>query len=110
MPSLLFRGSFLSESQIDSLKKSIGSSIETLGFLSTSIREKVAVDNVFRKNVLFKIYIPNFFRDKNFMNIKLRGGYVEINTVFTPKYPEEMEVLFNIKSVFTVLRVYSEME
>ncbi len=62
IPSVLFRGTQLSETEVNKLKTNIDSTIELLGFLSTSKNEEVAKNLMFMKNALIKIYIPSFFR------------------------------------------------
>ncbi len=42
IPSVLFRGTQFSETEVNKLKTNIGSTIELLGFLSTSKNEEVA--------------------------------------------------------------------
>jgi hypothetical protein len=61
VPTLLFRGGTVNPLQLNTLPESINSDIEFLGFLSTSKKEKIAIEG-FAQNTLFTIYIPNFFK------------------------------------------------
>lgn len=54
----------------------MNSDIEFLSFLSTSKKQGVAID--FAENTLFTIYIPKFFSSLESKDIKIRGGYVDI--------------------------------
>ena len=58
------------------------------------------------KNTVFKVFIPEFFKNYESINLKLRGGYIELEKLIDPEFKHEQEVLFNIKSIFTVLRVH----
>jgi len=94
---LLYRGAYLSEQEWMNLKANINREIEMHGFLSASKKKNVALN--FLKadptnKVIITILIPKGPNDQE-------QGFAEISEF--SEYASEQEVLFNVRSRFTVL-------
>ena len=98
---LVYRGSYLTDQEWGTLKQNIGKEIEMLGFLSTSKEKEVALRFIKRdtaKKTLITIIVPSadYRGEQGFAEIKEFSEY------------EEDEVLFNIRSRFTVIATIIE--
>ena len=93
---LLYRGAYLSQEEWSSLKENQDKEIEMHGFLSVSKDKKVAL-NFLRdpsQMVLITVIVPKG------PNVE-EQGFAEIEEY--SRYPQEKEILFNVRSRFTVL-------
>ena len=94
---LLYRGAYLSEMEWLSLKENQDKEIEMHGFLSVSKEKNVAL-NFMRtdpsKKALITIIVPKGPNEEE-------QGFAEIEEF--SRFPQEKEVLFNVRSRFTVL-------
>ena len=93
---LLYRGAFLSNDEWSSLERNIGKEIEMFGFLSSSKDKEVALRFIKRetaKKVFITIIVPA-------SPSKDEQGFAEVDEF--SEYAEN-EVLFNVRSKFTVL-------
>jgi len=95
---LLYRGAFISEKEWESLKQNINREIEMHGFLSTSKTPRVALNfaqSDFTKKALLTILTPQdlLYEEQGFAEIKEFSHF-----------SKEDEVLFNIRSRFTILQ------
>ena len=98
---LLYRGAYVTDQEWNSLKANRGREIEMYGFLSTSKDIEVAMDFLKKdrkKKALIIIVVPAL-PDKSVQ------GFAEMNEFST--FAED-EVLFNLKSRFTVLKTIPE--
>jgi len=99
---LLHRGSYLSLEEWSSLKENIGREIEMHGFLSVSKDKNIALQ-FFRQNpskmVLITIIVPKGPNEEE-------QGFAEMEEYSL--YPMEKEILFNVRSRFTVLETEDE--
>ena len=98
---LVYRGSYLTDQEWSTLKQNTGKEIEMLGFLSTSKEKEVAMRFIKRdtaKKTLITIIIPpnDYKGEQGFAEIKEFSEY------------EENEVLFNIRSRFTIIAAVIE--
>jgi len=94
---VLYRGAYLSQEEWASLKANLGGEIEMHGFLSVSKVKNVAL-HFMQEN-------PN---QKVFITILVPKGPNEEDQEFAEveefsNYPQEKEILFNVRSRFTVL-------
>ena len=104
---LLYRGAYLSEKEWSSLKENLDKEIEIHGFLSVSKKKSVALNFMQTdpsKKVLITILVPKGPNEEE-------QGFAEIEEF--SNYPDEKEILFNVRSRFTVLEtednyIYSE--
>ena len=94
---LLYRGAYLSNEEWLSLKNNINKEIEMHGFLSVSKEKKVALHFVKSdpsSKVFITILVPKGQNDEE-------QGFAEVEEFSA--YPGEKEILFNVRSRFTVL-------
>jgi len=94
---LLYRGAYLSEQEWSNLKSNLNREIEMHGFLSVSKEKKVALGFLQTdpsQKVLITIIVPKGPNEEE-------QGFAEIDEF--SKFPEEREILFNVRSRFTVL-------
>lgn len=95
---LLYRGAFLSQEEWSDLKTNLGLEVEMHGFLSVSKDKEVALrflqENSNQK-VFITILVPNGLNEEE-------QGFAEVEEF--SRYPEEKEILFNVRSRFTVLQ------
>ena len=98
---LLYRGAYLSEQEWESLSKNVGKDVEMYGFLSTSKRKDVALDFL-RRDVLKKALITVIVPAAPDLE---EQGFADVDDL--SKYNEQ-EVLFNIRSRFTVVEATTE--
>jgi len=94
---LLERGAYLSEEEWSSLKENKGREIEMLGFLSASKLEKVALNFMKKdpnKKAFITIIVPKGLNEEE-------QGFAEVEDYSL--FPLEKEILFNVRSRFTVL-------
>jgi len=99
---LLYRAAFISDEEWSLLEKNVGKDIEMLGFLSTSKSEKVASNFQNRdkqKKVFMTLIVPKCPPQED-------QGFAEVKEF--SNYPEEDEVLFNVRSRFTVIKATDE--
>jgi len=100
---LLYRGAYLSEDEWSSLKANKGKEIEMHGFLSASKDPNVALDFVrqdLNRKVLIKIIVPKGLNEEE-------QGFAELEEF--SRNPDEKEILFNVRSRFTVLECSDEL-
>jgi len=94
---LVYRGTYLSEQEWDRLKKNTGKDIEMHGFLSTTKHKRVAfkfLSNDLNKKALITIVVlPQSGNEEQ--------GFAEVKDFSI--FPGEEEILFNVRSRFTVL-------
>ncbi len=101
---LLYRGTYMSEGEWSSLKENQDKEIEMHGFLSVSKEKNVALHFMKRdpsKMALITIIVPKG-------PIEEEQGFAEIEEY--SMYPQEREILFNVRSRFTVLETEDEYE
>ena len=94
---LLYKGCYLSDEEWTGLEKNTGKEIEMFGFLSTSKDRKIGVKFTRKdptKKALITIIVPSV------ADLDVRG-FAEIKDF--SNVPDEEEVLFNIRSRFTIL-------
>jgi len=94
---LLYRGAYLSQEEWASLKENVDNEIEMHGFLSVSKVKNVAVHFMQTdpsKKVLITIIVPKGPNTEE-------QGFAEIEKY--SRFPQEKEILFNVRSRFTVL-------
>ena len=94
---LLYRGAYLSQEEWTSLKENQDKEIEMHGFLSVSEVRNVAlhfVESDPSKKVLITIIVPKGPNEEE-------QGFAEIHQY--SDFPQEKEILFNVRSRFTVL-------
>jgi len=94
---LLYRGAYLSEKEWSSLKENINQEIEMHGFLSVSKEEKISLNFMNTdpdKKVFITIIVPKGPNEEE-------QGFAEVEEF--SRYPQEKEILFNVRSRFTVL-------
>jgi len=98
---LLYRGTFMMDSEWESLKNNLNKEVEMFGFLSTSSSRKIAVDflNKNAQKIFITIIIPPYLEDNE-------QGFAEVKEFSI--YPNEEEVLFNVRSRFTILETSVE--
>ena len=99
---LVYKAVTLSSDRWSKLESNIGNDIEMFGFLSTTKDEKTAIRSIeqdFDKKALITIIIPNS-PDKG------EQGFAEVKDFSA--FLDEDEVLFNIRSRFTILEAYIE--
>ena len=99
---LLYRGTYLSDDEWRNLEEHKGKEIEMFGFLSTSKSKNVAVEFIQKdmsKKVFITVIIPATSGEE-------KQGFAEIQEF--SKFTEE-EVLFNVRSRFTVLEAATEL-
>jgi hypothetical protein len=99
---LLYRGAYLSDNEWTRLQQNCGREIEMHGFLSTTKQKEVAFNfckTDLNKKALISIIVPNFPE-------KGEQGFAEMSNY--TDFPGEDEVLFNVRSRFTVLEVTME--
>jgi len=93
----LYRGAYLSQEEWSSLKVNLGREIEMHGFLSVSKVKNVAL-HFMQENPNQKVFITVLVpRGPN----EEEQGFAEVEEF--SKYPQEKEILFNVRSRFTVL-------
>ena len=93
----LYRGAYLSQEEWESLKGNLGREIEMHGFLSVSKLKNVAL-NFMKMNPSDKVFITILVpKGPN----EEEQGFAEVEEF--SMYPQEKEILFNVKSRFTVL-------
>ena len=96
---ILYRGAFMSSQDWKKLKNNVGRDIEMHGFLSTSKLERVAF-NFLKANpeqkTLITIIVPR-------CSDKEEQGFVDIQEF--SYFQDEEEILFNVRSRFTILDV-----
>ena len=93
---LLYRGAYLSDQEWSNLKQNLGREIEMHGFLSTSKSQNTALNFMHDdpdQKVFITIIVPKGPNDEE-------QGFAEIAEF--SEFPEE-EILFNVRSRFTVL-------
>jgi len=99
---LLYRGAYLSDKEWTELTNNIGKEIEMYGFLSTSkAKEKAlyfAAQDITRK-IFITIIVPAIVGEGE-------QSFAEIKEF--SKFPSEEEVLFNVRSRFTILEATRE--
>ena len=98
---LLYRGTYLSEQEWQSLIANTGKEIEMYGFLSTSKAKDVAL-RFFKKDPKRMVFITIIMPAAHYRG---RRGFVDLEEL--SDYAEK-EVLFNLKSRFTVLEAATE--
>jgi len=94
---LLYRGAYLSEQEWSSLKENQDKEIEMHGFLSVSKVKNVALNFMntdLSKKALITIIVPKGPNEEE-------QGFAEMEEY--SQYPQEKEILFNVRSRFTVL-------
>jgi len=94
---LLYRGAYLSQEEWSSLKENQDKEIEMHGFLSVSKVNNVALNFMNTdpsKKVFITIIVPKGPNDEE-------QGFAEMEEY--SQYPQEKEILFNVRSRFTVL-------
>jgi len=94
---LLYRGAYLSEEEWLNLRENMDKEIEMHGFLSVSKVQNVALNFISTdpsKKVLITIIVP---KSPN----ETEQGFAEVEEF--SKFPQEKEILFNVRSRFTVL-------
>ena len=94
---LLYRGCYLSDKEWSSLKDNLHREIEMHGFMSVSKEKSVALDFMgfdHSKKVFITIIVPKGPNEEE-------QGFAEIEEF--SKFPNEKEILFNVRSRFTVL-------
>ena len=99
---LVYKAVNLSSDRWTKLESNIGNDIEMFGFLSTTKDEKTAVKSIqgdFDRKAVITIIIPNS-PDKG------EQGFAEIKDFSA--FLDEDEVLFNVRSRFTILEAYIE--
>ncbi len=99
---LLYRGAYMSEQEWLSLKENTGREIEMHGFLSVSKVKNVALNFMRRdssKMALITIIVPKGPNEEE-------QGFAEIEEY--SMYPMEKEILFNVRSRFTILETEEE--
>ena len=99
---LLYRGAYLSQEEWTSLKENQYKEIEMHGFLSVSKEKNVALNFMSidpSKKVLITIIVPKGPKEEE-------QGFAEIEEFSL--FPQEREILFNVKSRFTVLETEDE--
>jgi len=94
---LLYRGGYISNPEWEMLENNIEKDIEMYGFLSTSKNKKSAMD--FAKNLFITIIVPAA------PDLGVQG-FAEVKEFSA--FPNEEEVLFNVRSRFTILDARSE--
>ena len=96
---ILYRGAWMSSQDWEKLKNNVGRDIEMHGFLSTSKLERVAF-NFLKANpeqkALITIIVPR-------CSDKEEQGFVDIKEF--SDFQDEEEILFNVRSRFTILDV-----
>jgi len=99
---LLYRGTYLSDQEWINLQSNIGKDIEMHGFLSTSKRQSIGMkflgSDTNQKALITVIVLPQSDKEEQ--------GFAELKEF--SRYPKEDEVLFNIRSRFTVLETRTE--
>jgi len=100
---LLYRGTYLSEKEWNQLQGNIGQEIEMFGFLSTSKKEiaEKFLKKDRAKKALITIIVPQGPNEGE-------EGFAEIKEFAIEKFKKEDEVLFNVRSRFTILQAESE--
>ena len=127
---LLYRGAYISQIEWGNLERNIGKEIEMHGFLSTSkkkgkAREFAAMDS--KNKIMITIIVPsNFKKEMSSFNKKANNsstgtvpingepnavnqedqGFAEIRDF--SEFKAEEEILFNVRSRFTILEVRKE--
>jgi len=96
---LLYRGAFMSSQDWEKLKNNVGRDIEMHGFLSTSKEEEVAF-NFLQANPDQKVFITIVVPP---CSDKEEQGFVDIKEF--SYFKKEEEILFNVRSRFTILDV-----
>ena len=99
---ILHRGAFLTQEEWDKLAQNIGKDIEMYGFLSTTKNPWVAQNFVMiepSKKALITILVPEGLNEGE-------QGFAEVKEF--SDFAIEDEVLFNVRSVFTVLEATSQ--
>ena len=94
---VLYRGAYLSQEEWTSLKANLGGEIEMHGFLSVSKNKKVALKYMRddpNQKVFITILVPKGPNEEE-------RGFAEVEEF--SNFPEESEILFNVRSRFTVL-------
>jgi hypothetical protein len=90
----LFRGTSVTEKEVEELKMNVGAYIETEGFLSTSVNEDCSEN--FVSNLMMFINVPV----ENLRGV-FDNGFAHISDFSC--YSSEKEVLINAFNVFQVL-------
>jgi len=99
---LLYRGTYLSEEEWSNLKANLNQEIEMHGFLSTSKDKNTAVQfiqNDLVKRALITIVVPKGPNEEE-------QGFADVEEF--SYFPGEKEILFNVRSRFTVLEAEDE--
>ncbi len=99
---LLYRGAYLSDEEWLSLKENTGREIEMHGFLSVSRIKKIGLNFMkddLNKKVFITIIVPKGQNEEE-------QGFAEIEEF--SEFPGEKEILFNVRSRFTVLETEDE--
>ena len=99
---LLYRGAYLSEEEWSSLKANLNQEIEMHGFLSVSKEKKVALKFMGidpSQKVFVTIIVPKGQNEEE-------QGFAEVEEF--SRFPKEKEILFNVRSRFTVLETEDE--
>ena len=96
---LLYKAAGLSAEQWSILKESVGQEIEMHGFLSVTKEKNFALKSMgtdFTKSVFITILVPKGPNEEE-------QGFAEVEEL--SESPQEKEVLFNVRSRFTVLEI-----
>ncbi len=101
---LLYRGAYLSDSEWSNLKENLNQEVEMHGFLSVSKTKKIGLNFMKldpSKKVFITIIVPKGPNEE-------KQGFAEIDQF--SDFPMEKEVLFNVRSRFTVLETEDDYE